>query len=76
MAAICDVTRSMAEVKIHLKTFHLSQAILLFRFGLNNVLKTIASLSKSPVQWDKSKLYYVLREVGDRSGPLGPFEAV
>ena len=39
------------------------QAILVVRFGLNNVLKTIASLSKSPVPWDKSKLYYVLREV-------------
>lgn len=39
------------------------QAILIVRFGLNNVLKALAGMSKSPVQWDKSKLYYVLREV-------------
>ena len=42
------------------------QAVLLVRFGLNKVLKALAGLSKSPVQWDKSKLYYILREVRGR----------
>ena len=42
------------------------QAVLLVRFGLNKVLKALAGLSKSPVQWDKSKLYYILREVWGR----------
>ena len=33
------------------------------RFFLNSLLKTIASWTNQSVPWDKTKLYYVLREV-------------
>lgn len=42
-------------------------AILLVRFGLNNVLSALSKFSSSPVQWDKTKLYYILREVSTKS---------
>jgi len=38
-------------------------AIFLVRFALNNVLRVLAKWSSSPVPWDKSKLYYVMKEV-------------
>lgn len=38
-------------------------AIFLVRFALNNVLKFLARWSSSPVQWDKSRVYYVMKEV-------------
>jgi hypothetical protein len=37
--------------------------VFLLRFGLNNLMQTLAKFSLSPVQWDKTKLYYLLREV-------------
>jgi hypothetical protein len=37
--------------------------MLLVRFALNSVLRLLAKWSASPVQWDKSKLYYVMKEV-------------
>lgn len=47
----------------------ISVAIFLVRFALNNVLKLLAQWSSSPVPWDKSKVYYVMKEVGgDVSG--------
>ena len=41
----------------------ITACILLVRFALNNVLRFLARWSSSPVQWDKSKLYYVMKEV-------------
>lgn len=41
----------------------ITAAILLVRFALNNVLRFLARWSSSPVQWDKSKLFYVMKEV-------------
>jgi hypothetical protein len=38
-------------------------AIFLVRFALNNLLRLIALWSRSPVPWDKSKLYSVMKEV-------------
>lgn len=38
-------------------------AILILRYGMNNFLMTLSRFSNSPVQWDKTKLYYILREV-------------
>jgi hypothetical protein len=38
-------------------------AIVLVRFALNNVLRVLSRWSASPVQWDKSRLYYVMKEV-------------
>lgn len=39
-------------------------AIFLVRFALNNVLRVLSRWSSSPVAWDKSRLYYVMKEVG------------
>jgi len=41
----------------------ITACILLVRFALNNVLRFLARWSSSPVQWDKSKLFYVMKEV-------------
>lgn len=41
----------------------ITSCILLVRFALNNVLRFLARWSSSPVQWDKSKLFYVMKEV-------------
>ena len=38
-------------------------AIVCVRFALNNVLRVLSRWSASPVQWDKSRLYYVMKEV-------------
>lgn len=38
-------------------------AMFLVRFALNNVLRVLAKWSSSPVPWDKSKVYYVMKEV-------------
>lgn len=39
-------------------------AIFLVRFALNSVLRLLARWSSSPVAWDKSRMYYVMKEVG------------
>jgi hypothetical protein len=31
---------------------------------MNKFLMTLSKFSTSPVQWDKTKLFYILREVG------------
>lgn len=41
----------------------IAAAILVVRFGLNAMLRYLSKFSATPVQWDKTKLYYVLREV-------------
>ncbi|WIA23363.1 hypothetical protein OEZ85_000126 [Tetradesmus obliquus] len=41
----------------------ITACMLLVRFALNSVLRLLAKWSASPVQWDKSKLYYVMKEV-------------
>jgi hypothetical protein len=38
-------------------------AIGIVRFGLPAVLKAMAKFSSTSVQWDKTTLYYILREV-------------
>lgn len=41
----------------------ITACMFLVRFALNNVLRFLAKWSSSPVQWDKSKMYYVMKEV-------------
>ncbi|KAF6255019.1 Mechanosensitive ion channel-domain-containing protein [Scenedesmus sp. NREL 46B-D3] len=41
----------------------ITACMLMVRFALNSVLRLLAKWSASPVQWDKSKLYYVMKEV-------------
>ncbi|GLI60318.1 hypothetical protein VaNZ11_002434, partial [Volvox africanus] len=53
------VTRSVAFRQLCV----IACAIFLVRFGLNNVLRALAKFSSNPVQWDKSKVYYILKEV-------------
>ncbi|GIL91970.1 hypothetical protein Vretifemale_19652 [Volvox reticuliferus] len=53
------VTRSVAFRQLCV----IACAICLVRFGLNNVLRALAKFSSNPVQWDKSKVYYILKEV-------------
>lgn len=48
----------------------ITACMLLVRFALNSVLRLLAKWSASPVQWDKSKLYYVMKEVS-RCVPAG-----
>jgi hypothetical protein len=43
----------------------ITACMLMVRFALNSVLRLLAKWSASPVQWDKSKLYYVMKEVRD-----------
>ena len=64
--SIIECVLMAAMSRCHVCLSPLLQAVLLVRFGLNKVLKALAGLSKSPVQWDKSKLYYILREVWGR----------
>lgn len=40
----------------------ITACMLLVRFALNSVLRLLAKWSASPVQWDKSKLYYVMKD--------------
>lgn len=42
----------------------ISVCILLVRYALNGALKALTSLLGSRVEWDKTKLYYILRKVG------------
>jgi len=41
----------------------ITACMFLVRFALNKVLRFLAHWSSSPVQWDKSKMYYVMKEV-------------
>eukprot|EP00879_Flechtneria_rotunda_P010802 GHRR01011288.1.p1 GENE.GHRR01011288.1~~GHRR01011288.1.p1 ORF type:complete len:251 (+),score=67.45 GHRR01011288.1:538-1290(+) len=43
----------------------ITACMFLVRFALNNVLRFLARWSSSPVHWDKSKMYYVMKEVGE-----------
>ncbi|GAX82316.1 hypothetical protein CEUSTIGMA_g9745.t1 [Chlamydomonas eustigma] len=62
-AAVVTVLKRTAKSVAFRQLIVIAMAILVVRFGLNSLLKTLASFSSSPVQWDKSKLFYILREV-------------
>jgi hypothetical protein len=62
-AALVTVLRRVAKSVAFRQLIVIAAASLLVRFGLNNVLKFLTRFSSSPVQWDKTKLFYVLREV-------------
>eukprot|EP00195_Chlamydomonas_chlamydogama_P016583 CAMPEP_0202913296 /NCGR_PEP_ID=MMETSP1392-20130828/60112_1 /ASSEMBLY_ACC=CAM_ASM_000868 /TAXON_ID=225041 /ORGANISM="Chlamydomonas chlamydogama, Strain SAG 11-48b" /LENGTH=714 /DNA_ID=CAMNT_0049604509 /DNA_START=272 /DNA_END=2416 /DNA_ORIENTATION=- len=61
--AVTTVLRRVAKSVAFRQLVVIAVAILLVRFGLNSVLKALAAFSSSPVQWDKTKTYYILREV-------------
>ncbi|GFR48179.1 hypothetical protein Agub_g10027 [Astrephomene gubernaculifera] len=61
--AASTVARRVARSVAFRQLCVIAGAICLVRFGLNNVLKALAKFSASPVQWDKSKVYYILKEV-------------
>ncbi|KXZ55407.1 hypothetical protein GPECTOR_3g59 [Gonium pectorale] len=61
--AATTVARRVARSVAFRQLCVIACAICLVRFGLNNVLRALARFSASPVQWDKSKVYYILKEV-------------
>jgi hypothetical protein len=66
--AVSTVLRRVAKSVAFRQLVVIAVAILLVRFGLNSVLKALAKFSSSPVQWDKTKLFYILREVRHAGG--------
>ncbi len=61
--AIATVLRRVAKSVAFRQLIVISGAILVLRYGLNNFLRALSKFSSSPVQWDKTKLFYILREV-------------
>ncbi|GBF96207.1 small conductance mechanosensitive ion channel [Raphidocelis subcapitata] len=61
--AVARVTRRVFRSIAFRQLVVIAAALFLVRFALNNVLRLLAQWSRSPVPWDKSKLYYVMREV-------------
>lgn len=61
--AIATVLRRVAKSVAFRQLLVISAAILVLRYGMNNFLMTLSKFSSSPVQWDKTKLFYILREV-------------
>ncbi len=61
--AISTVLRRVAKSVAFRQLVVISLAILVLRYGMNNFLMTLSKFSSSPVQWDKTKLYYILKEV-------------
>lgn len=64
--AVQTVVRRVLKSAAFRQLCVIATAILIVRFGLNSLLKTLSRFSASPVQWEKSKLFYVLREVRRR----------
>jgi hypothetical protein len=64
--ALTRITRRVFRSIAFRQLVVIAVAIFLVRFALNNVLRVLAKWSSSPVPWDKSKLYYVMKEVGGR----------
>lgn len=61
--AVTTVLRRVAKSPAFRQLVVIAFTVFLLRFGLNNLMQTLAKFSLSPVQWDKTKLYYLLREV-------------
>lgn len=66
--AVATVLRRIARSSPFRQLVVITCAVLLLRYGLNNFLMLLSKFSSSPVQWDKTKLYYILREVGAGRG--------
>ncbi|KAL6751057.1 Mechanosensitive ion channel-domain-containing protein [Haematococcus lacustris] len=62
-AAVLTVLRRVAKSAAFRQLCVISSAILVLRYGMNNFLKVLSQFSVSPVQWDKTRMFYVLREV-------------
>jgi hypothetical protein len=67
--ALGRITRRVLRSIAFRQLVVISVAIFLVRFALNNVLRVLAAWSSSPVPWDKSKVYYVMKEVGAGTWP-------
>jgi len=61
--AVATVLRRVARSVAFRQLVVIAGAILVLRYGMNNFLMALSKFSSSPVQWDKTKLYYILREV-------------
>lgn len=61
-AAMTVLSRSAKSVAFR-QLVVIGVAILLVRYCLNGALKAIASFTNSRVEWDKTLLFYILREV-------------
>jgi len=61
--AVTTVLRRVAKSAAFRQLVVIGCTVILLRFGLNNLMQTLAKFSLTPVQWDKTKLYYLLREV-------------
>ncbi|KAI8470017.1 MAG: Mechanosensitive ion channel-domain-containing protein [Monoraphidium minutum] len=61
--ALARITRRVLRSIAFRQLVVISVAIFLVRFALNNVLRLLARWSSSPVPWDKSKLFFVMKEV-------------
>ncbi|MEW5312234.1 MAG: hypothetical protein WDW38_003881 [Sanguina aurantia] len=57
------VVRRVAKSMAFRQLCIISGAILVVRFGLNNLFHMLARFAPNAVPWEKTKLYYVLREV-------------
>lgn len=64
--ALTTVLRRIAKSIAFRQLVVIGVAILLVRYCLNGALKALAAVSGSRVEWDKTKLYYILREVRGR----------
>lgn len=63
MDAFTKVVRRIFRSIAFRQLLVITACMFLVRFALNNVLRFLARWSSSPVQWDKSKMYYVMKEV-------------
>jgi hypothetical protein len=61
--ALTRITRRIFRSIAFRQLVVIAVAILVVRFALNNVLRLLAQWSSSPVPWDKSRVYYVMKEV-------------
>jgi hypothetical protein len=64
--AVATVVRRLAKSPALRQLVVISTTIVVLRYGMDSFLRTLAKFSSSPVQWDKSRLFYILREVGTR----------
>ena len=61
--AVARITRRVFRSIAFRQLLLIAGAMLVVRFALNNVLRLLARWSSSPVPWDKSRVYYVMREL-------------
>jgi hypothetical protein len=61
--AVATVLRRVAKSAAFRQLVVISTTVVALRYGLDGFLRTLSRFSANPVQWDKSRMFYIVREV-------------